>query len=90
MEGILEPHLALLEKAGIHTRLLVRYEKAAFAILAAAKEERVDLIAMATHGASGVSRWVFGSVAEKVLREGNWPLLVRRTTGFVEAGGVEG
>ena len=29
-----------------------------------------DLIAMSTHGRSGLSRWAFGSVTDKVLRRG--------------------
>lgn len=33
-----------------------------------AKEQQVDLIAMSSHGRSGISRWVYGSVAEKVMR----------------------
>ncbi|PID86167.1 MAG: hypothetical protein CSB13_04380 [Chloroflexi bacterium] len=33
-----------------------------------AKEEQVDLIAMSSHGRSGISRWVYGSVTEKVMR----------------------
>jgi len=40
-----------------------------------------SLIAMSTHGHSGVGRWVFGSVADKVLREGNKPLLLVRSPG---------
>jgi nucleotide-binding universal stress UspA family protein len=38
------------------------------------------LIAMATHGYSGVRRWLLGSVAEKVLRGARNPLLVVRAT----------
>lgn len=38
----------------------------------------IDLIAMATHGRSGLSRWVLGSVAERVLRHAGTPLLVVR------------
>ena len=38
----------------------------------------VDLIAMATHGRSGPSRWVLGSVAERVLRHAQVPLLLVR------------
>ena len=49
------------------------------AILNMAEEEEVDLIAMTTHGRSGVSRWLFGSVAEQVLRNADCPLLVMRT-----------
>jgi nucleotide-binding universal stress UspA family protein len=33
-----------------------------------AQEHQVDLIAMCSHGRSGISRWVYGSVTEKVLR----------------------
>lgn len=47
-------------------------------ILAAAAEEKADLIAMTTHGRSGPARWVMGSVAEKVLRGADRPLLVVR------------
>ncbi len=38
----------------------------------------VGLVVMATRGRSPVARWAFGSVAEKVLREGGLPLLVVR------------
>jgi len=38
----------------------------------------VDLIAMATHGRSGLSRWMLGSVAERVLRSAGVPLLIVR------------
>lgn len=36
----------------------------------------VTMVAMATHGRSGISRWVFGSVAEKVLHAATKPLLL--------------
>ncbi len=90
VERFLEPQLVPFEEAGIRHRLMVRYERPADAILEVARSEHVDLVAMTTHGSSGVSRWVFGSVAEKVLREGSWPLLVRRTSGFEEAWGAAG
>ena len=47
-------------------------------IIAAAAADRGTLIAMATHGRSGVSRWLLGSVTEKVLRGTVNPLLVVR------------
>jgi nucleotide-binding universal stress UspA family protein len=37
-------------------------------ILACVQENDVDLIVMSSHGRSGISRWIQGSVAEKVLR----------------------
>jgi nucleotide-binding universal stress UspA family protein len=40
------------------------------------KRVQADLVVMATRGRSPIARWVFGSVAEKVLREGEKPILV--------------
>ena len=40
-----------------------------------------DLIVMATHGRSGISRWAFGSVAEKVLRQSPVPVLLGPVAG---------
>jgi nucleotide-binding universal stress UspA family protein len=50
------------------------------AIIKKAEEIKVDLVAMSTHGRSGVSRWVFGSVADRVLSAGTTPLLLVRAT----------
>jgi len=38
----------------------------------------IDLIVMATHGRSGLQRWVYGSVADKVLRGAGLPVLLVR------------
>jgi nucleotide-binding universal stress UspA family protein len=40
----------------------------------------IDLIVMATHGRSGLQRWVYGSVADKVLRGADLPVLLIRAT----------
>ena len=45
-------------------------------ILAAADRIRADMIVMGTHGRSGLSRLVLGSVAEAVLRRAAVPVLV--------------
>lgn len=45
----------------------------------AVDEERIDLIVMCTHGRSGLSRWVYGSVTNKVLHSANCPLLLIRS-----------
>ena len=42
---------------------------------------QVDLVAMSTHGRSGLSRLVMGSVAEEVLRHANVPVLLVRAVG---------
>ncbi|MBV7339502.1 universal stress protein [Chloroflexi bacterium TSY] len=48
------------------------------AIQQVTKEEEIDLIVMSTHGRSGYSRWVYGSVASRVLHSANCPLLLIR------------
>ena len=51
---------------------------AAEAIINSAATDKQTLIALATHGRSGLNRWLLGSVAEKVLRGGSNPTLVVR------------
>ena len=46
-----------------------------------AEKNDIDLILIATHGRSGVSRWVRGSVADKILRSANVPVLMVRAPG---------
>jgi nucleotide-binding universal stress UspA family protein len=38
----------------------------------------MDLIAMCTHGRTGLARWALGSVADRVLRAGGTPILLVR------------
>lgn len=75
---ILEPHRRAVEQAGLKVRTLVRAEYAAAAILDAAAGERADLVAMTTHGRTGLARWAFGSVAEKVMHHCPCPVIVKR------------
>jgi nucleotide-binding universal stress UspA family protein len=42
-------------------------------------DEAIDLIVMSTHGRSGLSRWYYGSVANKVMRSVGCPLLLVRS-----------
>jgi nucleotide-binding universal stress UspA family protein len=51
-------------------------DNAAVAILDAAAEENAEMIVIATHGRSGVGKWLLGSVAEKVVRGATCPVLV--------------
>ena len=46
-----------------------------------ARAEHIDLIVMSTHGRGGISRWVYGSVAEKVLQAAPCPVLLIRASG---------
>ena len=47
-------------------------------IVDTAAEHGIDLIVMATHGRSGVSRWLMGSVADRIVRWSCIPVLVVR------------
>lgn len=47
-------------------------------IVAAAENQEIDLVALATHGRTGVSRLVLGSVAEHLIRHISVPLLIVR------------
>ncbi len=60
-------------------RLEVAEEDAAEAILSLAAAEDIDLISMSSHGYSGLTRWVLGSVAERVLHHAPCPVLVIRS-----------
>lgn len=53
---------------------------AAEEILATAEREGVDMIIMGTHGRKGIDRILFGSVAEKVVKGANIPVLTVRPT----------
>ncbi len=65
--------------SGITMRTKVIFGNAAEEIVRVAGEEGANLIAMSTHGRSGIGRWVFGSITDKVLRhEESVPVLVVR------------
>jgi len=73
-----------LKEKGLNSKSELREvitDHEAEAIIKYADEIEVDLVAMATHGRSGISRWAFGSVASKVLHEGNTPILMVREGG---------
>ncbi|MBI4525697.1 MAG: universal stress protein [Deltaproteobacteria bacterium] len=62
--------------------------KAADIIIAQAVARKGTLIAMATHGRSGLRRWLLGSVAEKVLRLAGSHVMLARPTEAVETRGL--
>lgn len=55
-------------------------ENPAKEIIQIEEEVGADLVAMSTHGRSGVTRFVIGSVAEKVMRGGTVPVLMVRAS----------
>lgn len=60
---------------GIKTSLLVKIGSPARQILDTAEELDVDAIFIATHGRTGLSKIVFGSVAQRVVRRAKCPVL---------------
>ena len=62
---------------------IVWYGPAAVAIIEAAAFHKAGLIAMTTHGRTGLGRLVLGSVAESVLRGTSTPILLLRAEGAV-------
>lgn len=80
-KGYLERVAAQLREKGVAVECEAKLGDAAEEIIQFADEIHADVVAMSTHGRSGVGRWVFGSVAEKILHEGNTPLLIVRSPG---------
>ena len=70
-----------LSKAGLSVRVEVLFGRPANRIVEYALKEEVDLIAMSTLGRSGFSRWMFGSVADEVVRAAAIPILLIRPPG---------
>ena len=74
----LEEKAVVLRHLGAQVSTAVEFGDPAEEILAAAKARQVDLIAMATHGRTGLAQVVFGSVAARVLGSGVRPVLLVR------------
>ena len=69
-----------LRAKGVRVTTQVRRGEPTDEILAGAKAAGADLIAMTTHGRSGLGRLLFGSVAEAVLRHSEIPVFLMRQT----------
>ena len=72
---------ARLSKEGLNVEAEVLTGRPAETITDFVQREKVDLIALATHGRSGVSRWMFGSVADRLVRSLSVPVLLIRPKG---------
>lgn len=70
-----------IREEGLQVRSEIRRGEIAEEILRHADEAEVDLIVMSTHGRSGTGRWVYGSIADRVLRHARVPVLLVRATG---------
>ena len=70
----------VFQDRGLSTSSAIALGSPAEQIIDYAEANAIDLIAMSTHGRSGMGRWVFGSVTDKVLHAGDTPLLTIRAT----------
>ena len=66
---------------GIEAQSVLAHGNAADEILEYSKKNKVDLIIMTTHGRSGISRWLFGNVADKVSHHSTVPVLIIASSG---------
>jgi nucleotide-binding universal stress UspA family protein len=70
--------VAYLRQAGYTVSVEVKFGEPAKEILDFIEDEKIDLVAMTTHGRTGLKRFIFGSVAEAVLRRSPVPVMVMR------------
>jgi nucleotide-binding universal stress UspA family protein len=79
-EAYLAGVAAELRAKGVRVTTTVRQGEPVEQILAAARDAEADLIAMTTHGRSGLSRLLFGSIAAAVLARAEIPVFMMRQT----------
>lgn len=84
----LRPVATRLAAKGVRVSTRVRYGEPATEIAQGAREEGADLIAMTTHGYSGLSHWLHGNVAERVLHHSRVPVLMMKSFDRHEAGQI--
>lgn len=74
LQQVVEPLL----QAGLDVDMDVFFGSPADSIVSVATHKQADLIVMATHGYTGVQRWVLGSVTDKVVQATTTPVFVVR------------
>lgn len=73
------PHVRALEKAGFIVSAQVRFGDPVPELENFIEEEAIDLVAMTTHGRTGLNRMVYGSVAQHILQHATVPVMLYRT-----------
>ena len=82
-EEYLREHQRRLSAAGVEASVIVVAGRPAEAIVRyAAANDEIEVLALATHGRSGIGRWAYGSVADEVLHTTPKPLLLIRPDGW--------
>jgi nucleotide-binding universal stress UspA family protein len=72
----MKAEVSKLQGEGVKVTGVTRDGIAPDTILDVAEETNADVIAMSTHGRSGVQRWLMGSVAEKVVHHSHIPVML--------------
>jgi nucleotide-binding universal stress UspA family protein len=67
-----------LIQAGLKVRTDSRLGKAPEEIIDYAIQNQVDLIIIASHGSSGITRWAYGNTANRVLQASTIPVMIIR------------
>jgi nucleotide-binding universal stress UspA family protein len=70
-----------LQRSGIKVETVVEFGRAAETILRVASSQDIDLVAMGTHGRSGLQRFLLGSVADRIVRYCDAPVLLMPNLG---------
>lgn len=70
-----------LAKVGLSCKTKCILGQVAESLIDHCSHDSIDLILIATHGRSGVTRWVMGSVAEKIVRSSTTPVMMIRAPG---------
>jgi nucleotide-binding universal stress UspA family protein len=68
-----------VQERGIKVQMIAIEGRPHLQIIQYAETNQVDLIVMCTRGESGLSRWLMGSVSDRVVRGANVPVLIIRT-----------
>ena len=77
----LEEVISRARQDGIKYKAVVLVGKVADSLVDYVDANEIDLVLIATHGRSGISRWVRGSIADRVLRAARVPVLMVRAEG---------
>ena len=75
-----------VKPGGVEYRADVLVGKVADCLVDYVDAQKIDLVLIATHGRSGISRWVRGSIADRVLRSSKAPVLMVRADGKMNGG----
>ena len=84
-ENYIQETVKNAQRSGVKAtgKVIKRYDGVAEDVANYASKTGADLIVIATHGRSGPSRWVWGSIADRILRSSCVPVLMVRAPGCV-------